>query len=164
MSRTLRDISKEAFSKGYIARARQRAQRRKSAWNLILIPLGFGGIAGTTYVLFRIMWQVHVAIYPAHAGRLSEFWGQDISFGSFFSSFLLLIPLFFAAIPVGLILTNMIAWLIPPARRTFAREAEGVVGASFADATSELAKIALIIVPICLAISSVGAATLRDLQ
>src|SRR3954471_19508208 len=96
MSRTLRSLAKEVFSAGYFTRARQRAQRRKSAWNLVLIPLVAAAVGGTTYVLFQVMWHIHTAIYPAHIGRLGEFWGRNIAFGSFVSSFLLLIPLFFA--------------------------------------------------------------------
>ena len=139
-------------------------KRRKSPWNLVLIPLGAGFIGCSTYVLFRIMWEVHTAIYPSHAGRLAEFWGKNISLASFASSFLLLIPLFFASIPIGMILANAIAWLIPAARRTFDREAEGVAGASFAEAVSALLKAALVLVPVCLLLSGIGAATLENLR
>ena len=110
------------------------------------------------------MWEVHTAIYPSHVGRLSEFWGKNISLGSFVSSFLLLVPLFFASLPIGMILANLIAWLIPAACRTFDREAEGVTGASFTEAVSGLWKAALILVPICLVLSIIGAATLSDLH
>jgi hypothetical protein len=164
MTRTLRDMAKEVTSHGYFGRARQRAQRRKSVWNLLLIPLVFGFVVATTYVLFRVMWEVHTAIYPSHVGRLAEFWGKNISLGSFVSSLLLLLPLFFASLPIGMILANLIAWLIPSARRIFDREAEGVAGASFTEAISGLWKVALVLVPICLVLSSIGAATLRDLH
>lgn len=115
-------------------------------------------------MLFQIMWRVHTAIYPAHTGRLHELWGSGISVGSFVSSVLLVVPLFFAALPIGMILANLAAWLIPPARRAFTREAEGVEGASFRQATCELGKLALILVPICLLLSGIGAATLGSLR
>jgi len=162
--RTLHGLVKEVFSDGYFKRARQRAQRRKSPWNFVLIPLVIGGVSATLYVLFQLMWHVHIAIYPAHAGRLGEFWGKGIGFTSFLSSFLLAMPLFFAALPIGMILANLVAWLISPARRVFAREAEGVEGASFGQAMFELGKVALVVVPICLLLSAIGAATLRDLR
>ncbi len=164
MTRTLRDIAKEVSTEGYIGRARQRARRRKSPWNLVLIPLVLGAVVGTTCTLFWIMWEIHTAIYPAHVGRLAEFWGKNISARSFVSSFLLVVPLFFASVPIAMILANLIAWLIAPARRSFDREAEGAVGASFAEAISGLWKVALIIVPICLVLSSIGAATLSQLR
>lgn len=130
----------------------------------MLIPLVLSAVGGTMYVLFRIMWEIHTAIYPSHVGQIADFWGKNISLSSFISSFLLLVPLFFASLSIGMIIANGIAWLIPPARRTFAREAEGVVGASFPDAISELWKAALIIVPVCLILSCIGAATLSDLR
>jgi hypothetical protein len=126
--RTLRAMAREIFSSGYIGRARLRAQRRKSAWNLVLVPLGAGSVAGTMYLLFQVMWRLHTAIYPAHTGKLGEFWGTGIGSGAFISSFLLVAPLFFAALPIGMILANLLAWTIPPVRRAFMREAEGGAG------------------------------------
>lgn len=162
--RALGEIAKEVSTKGYVSRARQRAARRKSPWNLVLILLGLGGIAGTLYVLVQLMWRVHTLFYPAHVGRFHEFWGNGIGAGAFVSSFLLVVPLFFAAIPIGMLLTNLVAWLIPPARRAFAREAEGVEGASFRQTMGELGKVALVLVPICLLLSGIGAATLSNLR
>lgn len=161
--RTLGEIAKEIRTPGYLGRARQRAQRRKSPWNLILIPLVVLGVGGSGYFLFRAMWGFHTWLYPAHVGRLSEFWGKNISAASFVSSFLLAVPLFFAALPIGMILANLVAWTIPPARSIFVREAEGIVGASFPEAMSDLLKVALIVVPISLVLSTVGAVTLRHL-
>ena len=161
---TLRNISKEIRTRGYFARARQRAQRRKSPWNLILIPLDLIGIGGFTYILFQIMWRVNTAIYPDHAGRLGEFWGKGIGFNAFVSSFLLLMPLFFAAIPLGLLFANSIAWIIPPARRVFDGEAEGVKWASFPEAMGGVWNVAMVLVPICLLLSLIGALTLKSLK
>src|SRR5439155_26186365 len=49
----------------------------------------------------------------------------------------------FAAIPVGLFLSNCIVWCIPPYRRASEREAQGVWHASFADAQKDLLLLAL---------------------
>lgn len=160
----MRNILKELRTPGYLGRAQQRAQRRKSPWNLILIPLGFGWIAGSAYVLFQLMWRVHTAIYPEHTGRFSEFWGRGISFTSFVSSFLLMMPLLVAAVPLGLLFSNCIAWCVIPARKAFAKEAEGVKGASFREAMQGLWVFAKILVPICLLLSFAGAVTLKNLK
>lgn len=162
--RTLRGITREVFSRGYLRRARARARRRKSPWNAVLVPLGLGAVGGTTYGLFRAMWWLHTVIYPAHAGKLGEFWGRGIGFGAFVSSFLLVIPLFIAAIPIGMMLANLVVWMIPPARRAFTEEAQGVEGASFGEAMPELFTLARFIVPVCLLLSLLGAATLRSLR
>lgn len=157
----LRNIAKEVFSRGYLGRSRQRAQRRRSPWNLVLIPLGLGSIAFIWYVLFQLMWRVHTWFYPNHVGRLWEFWAEGLDFSTFMSSFLLFMPLLFAGIPLGMIFANAVAWCIPPARSAFAREAEGVKWASFPEAMEGLTKMALVMVPICLILSFVGALTLR---
>ncbi len=162
--RTLGEIARDVSDEGYFDRARRRAARRKSPWNLVLIPLGLGGIGGAFYGLFQVMWRIHTLLYPGHAGHVREFWGAGIGTGAFVSSFLLAVPLFFAAIPIGMLLANLVAWLIPPARRAFAREAGGVEGASFRQAMGELGKVALLIVPICLLLSGIGAATLTSLR
>ncbi len=160
----LRNISKELRTPGYARRARQRAQRRKSPWNLLLIPFGIGGVGGSAYILFQIMWRIHVALYPGHAGRFNEFWQGGVSFASFVSSFLLLVPLFVASLPIGLMFTNCVAWCIVPARRAFEREAEGVKWASFRESMRGLWVIVRIVVPGCLLLSFIGAATLRSLR
>src|SRR3989304_1036932 len=109
----LRNISKEVFSEGYFERARQRAKRRKSPWNLVLIPLGFGGIALICYALFQLMWRVHMWLHPDHVDRFKEFWAEGIGLPAFVSSFLLFIPLLFAAVPLGMLFANALAWCIP---------------------------------------------------
>lgn len=160
------NILKEVFSKGYFSRAQIRAKRRRSPWNLILIPLVIGGIGSVCYGLFQVMWRIHTIIYPEHIGRFNEFWqGQDgLSARSFVSSFLLIIPLFFASIPLGLILANLIAWCIPPARQAFEKEAKGHKFTSFKEAMTGLFQLALVIVPICLVLSLIGAITLKRMK
>lgn len=162
--RTLREIADEVLTEGYWSRARERAQRRRSPWNLLLIPLVLGGVALTFYLLFQLMWQVHIALHPEHAGRLAEFWRKYISFRSFVSSLLLAVPLGIVALPLGMILGNLIAWSIPPARRAFEREAKGVSGASLHQSVVELGKLALFLLPFCLILSLIGAATLDSLR
>lgn len=161
---TKQNISKEIKTPGYLGRAHQRAQRRRSPWNLILIPLSISGMGGFTYLMFQMMWKVHTTIHPDHAGKLSEFWGKGISFTSFISSFLLMMPLLFASIPLGLMLANCIAWCILPARRAFNREAENVKWASFRESMQGLWAFAKFLVPICLLLSLVGAITLNNLK
>ena len=158
------NIFKEVFSEGYFSRARVRAKRRKSPWNLILIPLVICGIAGVWYGLFKLMWWIHTTIYPEHTGRFNEFWQEGISLPSFVSSFLLMIPLFIASIPLGMLLANSIAWCIRPARRAFEREAKGHKHTTFKESMSGLFKFSLFIVPICLALSLIGALTLKNLK
>jgi hypothetical protein len=64
-------------------------------------------------------------------------------------------------LPVGFFLCNCVVWIIPPARRAFAKEAKGVSHASFFDAQRDLLLAAKYLVPLCLALSLAGALALR---
>ena len=85
----LRRIADEVFSAGFLGRARLRARRRRSPWNLVLIPLFLGGAGAAGYAFFTLVWHVHTWIYPAHSGRLRDFWPRGLGFPAFVSSFLL---------------------------------------------------------------------------
>jgi hypothetical protein len=161
---TLRDIANEIGREDYLQRALQRARRRKSPWNLLLIPLGFGFMGLVASALFRGMWFVHTMLYPQHVDRLHEFWARGIGLQAFASSFLLLMPLLIAAIPVGMLLANGVLWCIPPARKALDREAEGIEWASFPQSMASLGRISLVVAPVCLLLSLVGAATLGSLR
>lgn len=161
---TLKNIAEELSSEGYIGRAQQRASRRRSLWNLVLIPFVFGGAALVTIALFQVMWHIHVTIYPDHVNQLREFWGEGVSAASFISSLLLLLPLMIASFPISMLITNSVVWLIPPARRALDKEAEGVKWASFRESMQGLWSITRILVPVCLLLSLVGAATLQNLR
>src|SRR5262249_16767311 len=86
------DVPKTGIAE-WLKRGREGGQGRKSPWNLLVLAVAFAAIGSIGYVLFRIMWQIHVVIYPAHSGRLGEFWTKGTSFWPFVSSFLLLVPL-----------------------------------------------------------------------
>jgi hypothetical protein len=141
----------------------QRAKRRKSLWNLILIPFTIVYMFLLTKYFFLIMWNVHTIIYPQHSDMLSGFWNEGISLSAFIPSFLLSAPLFFAAIPLSLIFTNVSVWFIVPLRKIFEKETQGFKGTSFKDSMKILLKISYITVPICLISSLIGAVLLKNL-
>ena len=60
----------------YYREARWRALRRKSAWNILLSLFCIGSGLALWYVSFRLVWALHVALYPAH--RFNEFWRPGI--------------------------------------------------------------------------------------
>jgi hypothetical protein len=161
---TLENIAREVNANGYFDRAYRRARRRKSLWNIVFVPLVLAGILATSYTLFHIMWGLHTVIYPGHVGKLGEFWGRGTGLPSFVASFLLLIPLLILSLPVSMLLANSVLWLIPSARRALDQEAEGIKWASFDEAMGGLWRVCKIMVPICLLLSLIGAATLSALR
>lgn len=50
----LQNIVTELRTPGYVERAQQRVQRRKSPWNLLLIPFGIGGVQGLRTSYYRL--------------------------------------------------------------------------------------------------------------
>jgi hypothetical protein len=166
---TLRTISKEIFSKGYLRRAHKRADRRKSLWNVPCVVGGFLLIGVLWRTLLHAMWYVHTLFYPEHAGSFSAVFGNFIGDSSprisdaSFPCVLLEMPLLFASIPLGFLIANFIMWCIPPARKAMDREAQGIKWGTFVEAQAFLFKIVLIVVPSCLVLSFIGAVTLRHL-
>lgn len=146
----------------FLDRSRARAQRRKSPWNWISLPLIFGGWFATWYILFRAVWTFHVWIYPAH--ELHDFWGSNISFVSFVLSFLMLFALLPSALCAGFLLANGVSWLIPSARRALDREAKGFPDEEFREATVGVLRMTAWTLPAGLALSLVAAALLKSLR
>lgn len=146
----------------YYADARHRATRRKSPWNLILIPLCAGSAIAIGYALFRLVWRFHVAFYPDH--QLPGFWQKGISFNSFVPSVLMVFALAPGSIALGFMLGNFLAWLILPARRVFDAEARDFPGTSFRDSMGGLFRMALWTVPGGLAIALAAAYFLKSLR
>jgi len=157
-------VWREITTPGYLERARARAQKRTSPWNLLLIPVALGGLVAIVYALVHVMWAIHTFIYPEHIGHAGEFWGRGIRPLPFASSFLFLMPLILAALPLSLMIANCIVWCIPPARRAFQREGREEEWWSFPVAMRQLWQISQLLVPIGLLLSLVGAATLRHLR
>jgi|SRR5262249_47711030 len=143
---------------------RERAAKRKSPWDFVGMGLAFLLMPILWYYLFQLAWRLHLHFYPMHAGHGKEFWGEGISTRAFASSFLMLIPLFYPAIIGGLLISNVVMWLIPPARRVMDREAAGDPEMTFGGANTGLIKWGLIGSPICFLLSLIGLMTLRSLS
>lgn len=146
----------------YYRQARWRAQRRKSAWNILLLPLGFASWLALWYALFQLVWAIHVAFHPDH--QFDEFWRRGISGGNFVLSFLLLFAPMPGAMALGFMLGNVALWLIGPARRTLDAEARGYPGTSFREAMRDLAKVCLWTLPTGLGLAFVAAYALNSLR
>lgn len=129
----------------YYHQARQRAKRRKSPWNLILIPFAMFGIAGTAFLIAKGLLALQQLFIPPDA--ILAHWTR-------IGAILMFVPIIFPALAIGMMIANLIAWCIPRARRTFEKEARGIKGASFKEAMRSLAIASVILLfavaPICL--------------
>jgi len=148
--------------RSYYREARWRARRRKSAWNILLSLFCIGSGLALWYALFQLVWAFHIFIYPNH--RFDQFWQPGIGPSSFVLSFLMMFAPVPGAITLGFMLGNLMAWLIPPARRTLDAEAEGYPGTSFRDSMRGLARICLWTLPIGLSVALIAAFSLSSLR
>ena len=163
MNRYEKEVLKEVFSKGYFKRISVRAKRRKSPWNLLLLPLILGWLFVITCSLLGLMWWVHTLAFPEHAGRFLELWAAHSSSSSTVPGLLFFAPLLFVAIPLSMMATNLCVWQIPAARQAFEQEARGHKFTTFKEAMAGLWLFTKILAPICLVLSLIGALTLDQL-
>jgi len=138
----LGELASEVSRKGYLSRAQQRRTRRKSPWNLLDLLFGLPCIGIAWWTLLHSIWAVHNWFVPQSAVSFPMILHSHAT--GFASIVFFLAPLF-AAIPVGLFLSNSIVWCIPPYRRASQHEAEGVWHASFSDAQKDLLLLGLCI-------------------
>jgi len=133
----------------YITEARSRAQRRKSLWNVLLFVFAFLSIGFITFYSSKYI----IYLFQPDTTPFSAI-GQKNDIQLIF----IIVPLFLVSIPWGLMLGNILIWLIPPARRTLDREAQGYKGCSFNESMRGLCKIAsimsVIFIPIAIFASS----------
>jgi hypothetical protein len=144
----------------YGSRRRERARRRKSAWNILLFPLVFALGAVAYWILIEAVWRLRGALVPAEDRSLGEMLHGSCDGVSIF---LMMVAPLFAALPIGMLAANALVWCVPPARRALDREGEGHWHASFAESQRDLLVIARWLVPCSLAISA-GAAWLFPLS
>jgi hypothetical protein len=143
---------------------RERTARRKTPWNFLTVFLLFTLGSSIWYASFRLMWQVHVLLFPSHAGQLSQFWPGGLRLGPFVSSFLLAMPLGISSLMLGAIIANLLMWCIPPARRTFERQAVGCPEVGLRSIMLSFLRWGWVPVVIGFGFSFIGACTLRSLR
>jgi hypothetical protein len=97
-------------------------------------------MGATWWAFVHGVWAVSNLVLPQHAVPFSTVLHSP---ATGLARIIFFVAPFFAAIPVGLFLSNCIVWCIPPYRRASQREAEGVWHASFVDAQKDLSLLAL---------------------
>jgi len=132
---------------GYITDARVRAGRRRSLWNLLLIPCYLVPwlllILGSLVVLGRLYGRVH----PAVAFRIvpDTLGGIFMAMGSLF-----------AWLGPAMILANLLVASVPSARRALDREAAAAPGTDRRTAHRSLLKVSRYLTPLGVAVALAG--------
>jgi hypothetical protein len=128
--------------------ARRRGHRRRSPWNLLLIPavvLPFG--------LF--WWAVAKGLEAIHGARYP---GENLITASHSVGVAVAaVSPAFAAIPIAMLVGNCLVRLVPPARRVLDAEAAPYPGTGFHSAQNRLVQLSKYVVPTGLAVGLLGA-------
>ena len=124
----------------------ERQQHRQTLWHLpkiILVPVMPFVIY---YLLIHFMIGVGIILGIEHQSSTNGI-----------PEFLFLIPLFFPAVGIAIIVINLILFSIPAARRAFEKEAKHELSLSFTRATKPVAVVTLkYLIPIGFGISFIG--------
>jgi len=132
---------------GYLEEARKRASRRKSAWNLLLIPVVLGTWAVMWYASVRAVGQLLRHTHPGLRFVLLP----DSGGGT-----LIALGLLFAWLPLAMVVGNILVATIAPARRTLDREAQTVPGTDLVSANRGLLNVMLVVTPMGLLLAILG--------
>lgn len=140
-------MNKAPYGRKYFQAVLYRAQRRKSPWNLLLIPFGIGGMA-------LCWWLLALPIFHFRQSGMPD--SIFLSGGTRIGLTVFYIGLGLCSIGPGLLIANATAWLVPNARKTFDREANGYKGTDFKAAWSGLIKFSVIILIVVYPVSFLG--------
>src|SRR5262249_52849782 len=126
---------------------RRRAKRRRSPWNLLLIPAVVGPWALMWYASARLLGSITRRLHPGLSFALLPDSGGGV---------LMALGLFFAWLPVAMVVGNLLVAAMPPARRTLDCEARAIPGTDLVAANRGLLKAAAFVTLVGLLVAAVG--------
>lgn len=138
----------------FLANAQARSRRRKSPWNLLMFALMFPAMYVLTVNGHRLIWALHVTFHPQQRGTEAAFWRQGMDL----ARFLMALPMWFAALPVAMLIVNFVIYHIPPARRAMQAEDRGYKGVDYVSSQRAIARVALWMVSAAAVLVTIGAA------
>ena len=121
----------------WLAKAKARAQRRKSPWNLLLPIFAFPLWGAVAFALVWIAYQLRV-LHLGGPVSLRVFMDGPMHA----STFLVLIPSLLAAVGPAFLVTNFLVYLLPPARRALSAESRNFPNTAYGPSQAALARMA----------------------
>jgi hypothetical protein len=135
---------------GFIKDAQRRGRRRKSPWNLLLIPTVLGILCALWWSTAMALGQLHRAVYPTAQPRILPDGLSGIAMA--------VAPLF-AWLGPSFILSNLLVAAVPAARRALDREATSVPGSDLRTSNRGLIDFSKVMFPAALLVGLLDAAT-----
>ena len=128
--------------------ARARARRRRSPWNLLLIPAVVVPLGLLWWGLVALFEFLHASLYSAQDLRITP-----NGIGPILSA----VAPFLAALPLSMMVGNRLVRLVRPARQALDQEAKPLPITSFSNAQQQLLWASKLLVPISLGLALFGA-------
>jgi hypothetical protein len=110
--------------------------KRATPAQLALVLVGFVAMAGLSFGLAKTLYWLHW--YPLTPPAMGAFRTRA-------APFLLVLPALFASVGPGLLVSNLVAWLIRPWRRILDREAEQIPGGDYGSSQVGIMKATVVI-------------------
>jgi hypothetical protein len=129
--------------------ARQRARRRRSPWNLLLLAFGLTLWLAIGALLGWGAEMLHGTFHPATGPLFSN---APLRL----NTALVLFPCVFASICPAMLLTNFLVYRIPPARLAMELEDRGYSGVDYSSSQRALLRLGIWICLVCLPLVLVG--------
>ena len=130
------------FTEAQLARAR----RRKSRWNVLLIPAVLLPIIALWVAGALSAQHVHLLLYPSQTLRNAK---------GLWVILAVMAPVA-AAVPLGMLVGNFLVWQVGPARRALNREAEPDPTTSYAASQPALLRLAIPAAIIAVVATAIG--------
>jgi hypothetical protein len=123
-----------------------RARRRKSRWNLLLVPAVLLPLVALWVAGVLVAQHAHTLLYPGQTLRnATGYWVVVAT----------LAPVF-AAVPLGMLAGNFLVWLVGPARRVLNREAASDPALTFGATQAALLRVARLGVALGVIVTTLG--------
>ena len=132
---------------GYITDARNRAARRRSLWNLLLIPCyvvpWFALVLASAAALGRVYASIHAV-------------GHDWIFPDSVGGVLMAVGLLLTWLGPAMIIANLLVSAVPPARRALDLEASAAAGTDRPAANRGLMRLSFYLTPVGVGLALAG--------
>jgi hypothetical protein len=152
---SFREVLRKLFPHDFRERRRERAARRKSLWNVVLLALMFT-IASALYItMLYCIWGLRTKLATSENRALIDVFRQE-SNSNGFAWFVFFAAPFVSSFPPAMYVANATLWRVPAARKTFEREAGDQLYMSYDVAQDDLRRASRWFLPIGIGLAGVG--------
>jgi hypothetical protein len=142
-------LGQELKAGTWVKNARHRSRRRKSPWNLLLPLFALPLWVAIAFLFGWVFSGLHGLLRPSAAPLFAS---GPLSL----ATALILLPALLSAICPALLLTNILVYRVPPARRAMDTEDLAHPGTDYASSQRALSKLGAWVGAVCLPIALVG--------